>query len=46
VMESARPVYKLFGNENHLQAYYPAGVHGFPKDAREVAYKFLDRYLK
>ncbi len=46
VIESARPVYQLFGKEDNLQAYYPAGGHGFPQDARNVAYKFLDRYLR
>lgn len=46
VMAAAKPVYQLFGKESNLQAYYPEGGHGFPADAREVAYRFLDEHLK
>ena len=42
----ARPVYKIFGKEANLKAYYPAGPHDFPADARELAYKFIDQHLK
>ena len=43
---AARPAYKVFGKEENLKDYYPAGPHDFPADAREAAYKFLDKYLK
>jgi dienelactone hydrolase len=46
VMTSAKAVYQLLGKEDSLQAYYPQGEHGFPNDARDVAYRFLDKYLK
>lgn len=46
VIKAAKPVYKLFGNEDHLQAYYPEGGHSFPADARDVAYRFLDKHLQ
>ena len=45
-LEFARPVYKVFGKEDHLQAYHPKGGHGFPADARAVAQQFLDQHLK
>lgn len=45
-IEFAKPAYKVFGKESNLQGYYPKGGHGFPADAREVAYKFIDQHLK
>lgn len=45
-LEYARPAYKLFGKDENLQGYYPEAGHSFPADARDVAYKFLDRHLK
>lgn len=44
-LDYARPVYKLFGAEANLQGYYPEAPHAFPADARDVAYKFLDKHL-
>lgn len=44
-LDYAKPVYKLFGAEANLQGYYPEAPHSFPADAREVAYKFLDKHL-
>lgn len=46
VIRSARKVYRLYRAEDRLQAYYPEGPHGFPADAREHAYRFLDRHLR
>ncbi|MES2791242.1 MAG: alpha/beta fold hydrolase [Planctomycetota bacterium] len=43
---AAQPIYKLFGKAENLKAYYPAGPHNFPADARELAYQFLDQHLK
>ena len=37
---------KLLGVPDHLQANYPDSAHDFPPEAREVAYRFLDRHLK
>lgn len=43
---SARPIYALYGKADQLQANYPNSTHDFPEDARNVAYGFLDKYLK
>jgi hypothetical protein len=43
---AARPVYELFGAGEKLKGNYPAGGHEFPDDARQVAYEWLDRWLK
>ena len=43
---SASPVYKLLGVPDNLQANYPDSAHDFPPEAREVAYRFLDKHLK
>ncbi len=43
---ASRPIFKLLGAEEHLQANYPECAHDFPAEARDVAYKFLDRHLK
>ena len=45
-IRSAKAVYKLFGKEDYLQAYYPDAGHSFPADARELAYRFLDQHLQ
>ena len=45
-IQSARPIYQLFGVSNHLQAHYPKTKHAFLPPARKVAYEFLDKYLK
>lgn len=46
VMKSALTVYRLYGAEKHLAAYYPTTPHAFPSDARQTAYRFLDQHLK
>ncbi len=43
---AARSVYRLFGAEAHLVATHPAGGHGFPPEAAEESYQFLDRVLE
>jgi dienelactone hydrolase len=43
---SAKPIFKLLGAEEKLQANYPDCAHDFPLEVREVAYKFLDAQLK
>jgi dienelactone hydrolase len=39
------PLYKLFGAEDRLGSYFFRGGHGFPPDAAERAYLWLDRWL-
>jgi predicted dienelactone hydrolase len=46
VIAAAKPIYKLYGKEDNLQANYPDCEHDFPPDARELAYKFLDKHLQ
>ena len=43
---AAEQVYRLFGAEGNLVAAYPEGGHGFPPEAREEAYRFLDAILR
>jgi hypothetical protein len=43
---AARPVYDLFGAGDRLAANYPECGHDFPPEVREVAYAWLDRWLK
>lgn len=45
VMNSARPIYRLYKTVDNLQAYFPDAPHSFPADARKRAYEFLERYL-
>jgi dienelactone hydrolase len=44
-IEAAAPVYRLFDAEESLIAVHPEGGHGFPPEAREEAYRFLDSVL-
>ncbi|NDD37091.1 MAG: alpha/beta fold hydrolase [Verrucomicrobia bacterium] len=46
VLAAARKVYELHGKAGDLVGYYPKGPHGFPDDARKVAYDFLDQHLR
>lgn len=41
----AAPIYKLLGDSSHLVGFYPEAGHGFPDDARETAYRFLEQHL-
>jgi dienelactone hydrolase len=43
---AARPVYERLGAGERLAANYPDCGHSFPPQAREVAYGWLDRWLK
>jgi fermentation-respiration switch protein FrsA (DUF1100 family) len=43
---AALSVYRLFGAEDHVQTDYPEGGHGFPMEAREKSYRFIDGILK
>jgi hypothetical protein len=43
---AARPVYELLGAKEKLAANYPDRKHDFPPEARQVAYDWLDRWLK
>jgi dienelactone hydrolase len=44
-IEAALPVYRLLGAPDQLVAIYPEGGHAFPDEAREAAYRFVDRAL-
>ncbi|MFN4258137.1 MAG: alpha/beta hydrolase [Gemmataceae bacterium] len=43
---AAQPVYQLLGAGDQLAANYPDCDHNFPPDVRQVAYEWLDRWLK
>jgi hypothetical protein len=43
---AAQPVYELLGAAEKLKGNYPAGGHEFPDDARQLAYEWLERWLK
>jgi dienelactone hydrolase len=45
-IKSASFIYKLLGQQQRLRANYPDSAHDFPKDARDIAYAFLDKHLK
>jgi dienelactone hydrolase len=44
-VDAAAPVYKLLGAEEKLSAIYPDAEHDFPPDARETAYRWMDRWI-
>jgi len=44
-LSAARPVYELFGAGDKLAAAHPACGHGFPPEARQAAYAFIDKAL-
>ncbi|QDU09794.1 alpha/beta hydrolase family protein [Gimesia aquarii] len=46
VIQIAKPIYKLAGKEENLQAVYPKAGHDFPVETRETAYQFFDTHLK
>lgn len=43
---AASTVYRLFEAEDHIATDYPEGGHGYPLDAREKSYRFIDSMLK
>jgi predicted dienelactone hydrolase len=46
VLNAARPIFKLLGVPDNLQAVHPNCAHDFLDDERQQAYKFLDEHLK
>ena len=44
-VKAASTVYRLLGAGERIVAVYPPGGHGFPPEAREDAYRFIDRVL-
>jgi dienelactone hydrolase len=44
-LRAARPVYELLGAGGRLAAVHPACGHGFPPEARQAAYDFIDKAL-
>ncbi|MFA6562615.1 MAG: acetylxylan esterase [Verrucomicrobiia bacterium] len=45
-VEAAAQVYKLLGVADRIVAVYPPGKHGYPIEAREASYRFIDAALK
>ena len=43
---AAKGVYELLGAADRLSANYPDCDHNFPDEVRDVAYRWLDRWLK
>jgi len=43
---AAEPIYRLYGEADHLEALYPDTPHAFLPPARQVAYQFLDKHLR
>jgi acetyl esterase/lipase len=43
---AAQPVYALLGVPDRLDANYPDCKHAFPPEVRQVAYAWLERWLK
>ncbi len=44
-LTAARPIFKLLGHPDHLQAVHPDSNHDFPDAERDQSYVFLDRVL-
>ena len=44
-VQAAAAVYALFGAGDRIVTAYPPGGHGFPPEAREEAYRFIDQAL-
>ena len=45
-VEAAAAVYRLLGAAERIVAVYPPGKHGYPIEAREASYRFIDGALK
>jgi acetyl esterase/lipase len=45
-LTAAEPVYELLGARDKLAGHYPDCKHEFPPAVREVAYRWLDRWLE
>jgi hypothetical protein len=46
MVASARSVYELLGQPQHLRVEYPNCGHDFPDAQRQAAYAFLNEYLR
>lgn len=46
IVSAARPVFALHGYPDRLRVEHPDCDHDFPKEMREVAYRFLDHALR
>lgn len=46
IIAAARPVFKLYGKEDHLRVEHPDSKHDFPPAMREAAYKLFDSVLR
>ena len=44
-IDQAARVYRMHSAEGQIQAIYPESAHDFPPEAREQAYRFIDRIL-
>ena len=44
-VRAAEAVYRLLDAEKNIVAVYPPGRHGFPREARESSYRFIDQVL-
>jgi len=44
-VQAASAVYRLLDARKQIVAVYPPGGHGFPPEAREDAYRFIDQVL-
>ncbi|MFD0673046.1 alpha/beta hydrolase [Cohnella sp. GCM10027633] len=45
-MHELMKLYRRLGREDRFRSYIGAGGHDFPDEIRELAYSFLDRWLK
>ena len=45
-LNRVRPVYKLFGEEQHLGSLFFSAGHSFPEDISRQAYEWLERWLR
>jgi hypothetical protein len=45
IVGAARPVFKLYGHEDHLKVEHPDCTHDFPTPMREEAYRLFDAVL-
>jgi pimeloyl-ACP methyl ester carboxylesterase len=45
-VHTAKPIFRLLGVPNHLEAVHPDAPHEFPDAQRRQSYNFLDEYLK
>jgi hypothetical protein len=46
IAAAARPIFKLYGHEDHLEVIHPDCEHDFPMEMREKAYKLFESALK